>query len=341
VPRRWAVTGAAGFIGRAVVRRLLARGDEVVTIDRLAVDEPGVTHVPGDITGDGPWQDALADVEVVVHTAAIVTEAGAREAFEAVNVAGARRVAVAAGRAGAQLIHLSSIVVYGADFPVGSLRDEDAPLRPTGAPYTDTKIAAEQAVLAVAAQHGSHVTIVRPGDVYGAASHPWVLRPLDLLERGLFTLVDGGRWPLSPVHVDDVVAGILAAGDTEVSRGRIYNLAGAPVPAREFFGHHAAHLDVRLRSLPRPAALTVMRAMVGAARLAGRTAPLAPEAIEYVTHPGGYATDRAGRELGWRPAVPLAEGLPAAIADARVQAGAPPTRGGPVATRPPVRGARG
>lgn len=314
MPRRWAVTGAAGFIGRAVTRRLLGRGDQVVTIDRLPLDEPGVTHVRGDITADGPWQDALADVEVVVHTAAIVTEAGDRAAFDAVNVTGARRVATAAARSGAHLIHLSSVVVYGNDFPVGSLRDEDAPLRPTGGPYTDTKIAAEQAVLAVALEHRSAFTIVRPGDVYGAASQPWVLRPLDLLERGRFLLVDGGRWPLSPVHVDDLVTGILATGDLEIARGRIYNLAGPPLPAREFFAHHAAHAGVRMRSLPRPIALATLRTAASAARLVGRRPPLAPEALEYVTRPGGYATDRARRHLDWRVETDLATGLAEAFA---------------------------
>jgi 2-alkyl-3-oxoalkanoate reductase len=335
VSRRWAVTGAAGFIGRAVVRRLVGRGDEVVTIDRVALDEPGVTHVRGDITAPGAWQEALSDVEVVVHTAAIVAEAGDRAAFDAVNVAGARRVAIAAARAGARMVHLSSIVVYGADFPVGTRRREDAPLRPTGAPYTDTKIAAEQAVLAVATEQGADCTIVRPGDVYGAASVPWVLRPLELLERGLFMLVDGGRWPLSPVAVDDLVTGILAAGEVEAARNRIYNLAGEPVPAREFFGHHAAHLGVRLRSLPRPAAAAAARVMASGFRVLGRPILLSPEALEYVTHPGGYATDRARRELGWRPSTPLAEGLAAALAAARAVHGTgptdhpPTTRGGP------------
>jgi 2-alkyl-3-oxoalkanoate reductase len=334
VPRRWAVTGAAGFIGRAVVRRLVERGDEVVTIDRVGLDDPGITHVRGDITARGAWQDALADVDVVVHTAAIVAESGDRAAFDTVNVSGSRSVATAAARAGARLVHLSSIVVYGADFPVGSLRDEDAPLRPTGGPYTDTKIAAEHAVLAVAAEHGSDVTIVRPGDVYGAGSVPWVLRPLDLLERGLFMLVDGGRWPLSPVAFDDLVTGVLAAGEVEAARNRVYNLAGDPVPAREFFSHHATHLGVRLRSLPRPAAAAAARTMASAARILGRPVPLSPEALEYVTHPGGYATDRARRELGWRPETPLAEGLAAALTDASTTpdagaSGRPPTiRGG-------------
>jgi 2-alkyl-3-oxoalkanoate reductase len=313
--RRVAVTGGAGFIGRALVEAFAARGDEVLALDLLPVEVPGVRSVIADIAADGPWVDALVGCDLVVHTAAIVTEAGDRAHFEAVNVGGTRRVCEAAADADVdRVLHLSSIVVYGDRFPRGSLRDEDAPTVSTGAPYTDTKIAAEHAALAAASDRRLDLTIVRPGDVYGAGSNPWVRRPLDLLRRGLFLLVDGGVWPLSPVHVDDVVAGILAAADRDVARGRIYNLAGPPVRTQAFFAHHAAHVGRPMPSLPRPLARLALQTLATGARLARTTPPIAPEAIEYVTHPGGYATDRAERELGWSPQVPLADGLAASFA---------------------------
>jgi 2-alkyl-3-oxoalkanoate reductase len=313
--RRIAVTGAAGFIGSALVDALVARGDDVLALDLVPVDRPGVRHVVADVAEDGPWVEAFVGCDVVIHTAAIVAESGDRDRFDAVNVGGTRRVCEAAADADVdRVLHLSSVVVYGDRFPRGSLRDEDDPTVPTGRPYTDTKIAAEHAALATASDRRLDLTIVRPGDVYGPGSIPWVKRPLDLLRLGLFVLVDGGVWPLSPVHVDDVVAGILAALDTDVSRGRAYNLAGPPVRAREFFAHHAAHVGRPLVSLPRPAARVAMRAVATAARAVGRVPPISPEAIEYVTHPGGYATDRAARELGWEPQVPLAEGLEASFA---------------------------
>jgi 2-alkyl-3-oxoalkanoate reductase len=318
--RRVAVTGAAGFIGSALVDALVARGDEVLALDLVEVDRPGVRGVVADLATDGPWVDALVGCDLVVHTAAIVTESGDPDRFEAVNVGATRRVCEAAADADVdRVVHLSSIVVYGDRFPRGTFRDEDDPTAPTGRPYTDTKIAAEHAALAAASDRRFDLTILRPGDVYGPGSIPWVHRPLRLLRQRLFVLVDGGVWPLSPVHVDDVVRGILAAIDRDVARGRIYNLAGPPVRAREFFGHHAAHVGRTLVSLPRPAAAAATRAVGGVARTLGRTAPLAPEAIEYITHPGGYATDRARRELDWEPTVDLAEGLAASFAavDAR------------------------
>jgi nucleoside-diphosphate-sugar epimerase len=307
--RRVAVTGAGGFVGRHLAARLVTAGAEVVGIDLRPGAVPGVRWVRGDVAEDGAWDEAFAGADLVLHTAAVVAEWGDRDRFVAVNVEGTRRVAAAAAAAGVgRFVHLSSIVVYGDRARPGTLTDEDAPLVPTGAPYTDTKIGAEHAALRVAARTGLPTTIVRPGDIYGVGSIPWIERPLDLLRRRRFTFVDGGRWPLSPVHVDDVVDGVLrAAAGTD--RLAVYNLAGPPVPARHFFGYHARHLGVRAPSLPRPVAAGVAHLAVAAASRLGRPPPFAPEALEYVCHPGGYATGRAERELGWTPRVELDEGM--------------------------------
>jgi 2-alkyl-3-oxoalkanoate reductase len=312
---RVAVTGAAGFLGSHLAARYRDLGAEVVALDLVAPALDGVTWVPCDVTADGPAWAALDGLDVVVHTAAIVAEVGDPSRFVAVNVAGSRRAAHAAARQGVgRFVHVSSTTVYGASCAPGSMTAEDAPLVPTGGLYTDTKIAAEHAVLHVAAEHGLAVTVVRPGDIYGVRSQPWIERPLALAARGLLPLVDGGRWWLSPTHVDDVVDGIIRAAAAPHAAGRAYNLAGPPVPVRDFFGHHARHLGVSLPSLPR----AVVRALgVGAevgARWLGGTPPFAASSLEYVTHAGGYASDRAREELGWEPRVPLEDGLARTLA---------------------------
>jgi 2-alkyl-3-oxoalkanoate reductase len=304
------VTGAAGMIGGAVARRCRDRGDQVTGVDLHPVELPGVGSVLADIGAPDPWGSVLDGVDVVIHAAAIVAEAGDRRRFLAVNVGGTRTLLAAAAAAGvSRVVHLSSIVVYGGSYSPGAMLDEDAPVVATGGPYTDTKIGAEHAALQVAAATGVPLTILRPGDVYGPRSVPWVLRPIELLRRGLFVLVDGGRWPLSPVHVDDVVTGILLAADTPAAAGRVYNLAGGQVPCATFFDHHARYVGTSARSLPRAAARAAAATAAFGAQALGREAPFGPEAIEYVTHPGGYATVRARTELGWTPEVELADGL--------------------------------
>lgn len=298
--------------GAELARRCRDRGDVVVGVDLLPVDLPGVEPVRMDIGGaSGPgWAPLLDGADLVIHAAAIVAESGDRQRFVTVNVHGTRSLVAAAAVSGVgRVVHLSSTVIYGGSYPEGSMLDEDAPAIPTGGPYTDTKIGAEHAALQVAAATGVPLTIVRPGDVYGARSVPWVLRPVELLRRGLFVLVDGGRWPRSPVHVDDVVSGILLAADAPVAEGRSYNLAGGQVPCATFFGHHERYVGASARSLPRAAARAAASTARFGAQAIGREAPFGPEAIEYVTHPGGYATVRARTELGWSPRVELAEGL--------------------------------
>lgn len=307
---RIVVTGG-GAIG-AAVRSLLAVEHEVVVVD---VD-PSRADVVGDISVAGGWTAALDGAEVVVHTAAIVAEAGDDRRFWSVNVGGTRQVLEAAASAGVRrAVHLSSIVVYGDRFPRGGFLGEDAPIRMTGRPYTDTKVAAEHQALRIGLETMLDVVVVRPGDVYGPGSLPWTIRPVELMRRGLFALPAGGQGILSPIHVEDLARGIAAAVTEPASAGRVYNLTGGEaVTAERFFRYYADHLGVTLRTLPTPVVRSLAAAVQAGARALGRSSPLAPEAVEYVTHPGSYRIDRARDELGWQPRIDLEEGMRSTLA---------------------------
>jgi nucleoside-diphosphate-sugar epimerase len=273
------VTGSAGFLGERFCSALLERGYDVDGIDTRPSAR---TTVVGDLTLDGPWQAVTTAADLVVHTAAIVGEKGSWDRFRAVNVGGTARVlAATTGR----LLHLSSIVVHGPDFPdqVG----EDGPVRPTGNPYTDTKIASEHLVLQAAAA-GAAVTVIRPGDVYGPGSVPWTIRPVEMLQKRQLAAFTGGV--LSPVYVDDVVSGGLAAATSEAGVGQVFHISGGVgVTPAEFFA--------------------LVRGLAGPLSLLGDKAPLSRRTLEYVTHPGTYSIAKAEALLGWSPHVDLAEGM--------------------------------
>ena len=303
---RAVVTGGAGFLGARVVAALRERGDDVVALDVRPA--PGVT--PGDVTVPGEWTRALDGADLVVHTAALVGEQGRRGTFLDVNVGGTA-VVLAAARAQAvgRVVHLSSIVVHGAAFPV--LPDgvpEDDPVRPTGNPYTDTKIASEHLALQAAAQ-GLPVTVVRPGDVYGPGSAQWTVRPVQMMRAGRFMLVDGGRGVLSPVHVEDLVAGLLLAADVPAAVGQVVHLsAAAGVTAADYFGRYAGLLGLRLRSVP-SAVLRAVGPVAELAAAAGRDLPFSARTLEYISHPGHYSVAKARVLLGWSPLTSLDEGI--------------------------------
>src|SRR5680860_823813 len=139
------VTGAGGFIGRAVAERLRCEGTEVAGVDLVADPARGV--VAGDVSEAGRWQAAASGSDVVIHTAAIVSNAYGLDESWRVNVLGTRNALDAAVAAGAsRFVHISSVRAFSdLGFPDGV--DERRPVRPDDNPYVDTKIAGEQVVL--------------------------------------------------------------------------------------------------------------------------------------------------------------------------------------------------
>ena len=302
-PERVFVTGALGFIGRAVAERVRGEGVEVRGVDVRA--DPELQVVAGDIAEPAGWQGHADGCDLVVHTAAAVSFRSGEPPFWRVNALGTRNVLDAAERAGARrFVHLSSITVFGWDFE-GQV-DESHPVRANGLPYVDTKIAGEQIVLQCHAAGALECTVVRPGDVYGPRSRPWTAIPVAELRRGRTVLPAMGRGVLSMVYVDDLVAGIVAATAPE-GAGRVFILTDErPVETREFFGHYARMLGKRRVPV---APTRAVRALARVAGMVDRDTEVTPAAIDYLARAGTYSAQRARRVLGWEPKVSLEEGM--------------------------------
>jgi nucleoside-diphosphate-sugar epimerase len=305
---RYLITGAGGFIGHALAERLRAAGHEVLGVDVRG--DPAVGVVEGDISRPGAWQRTAEGMDAVIHAAALVGMPTDVSRFWTVNVVGTRRALEAARDAGARrFLHLSSVVTYGLDFPDGV--EETWPVQPTGVAYVDTKIAAEQVVLQAHAAGEQEVTIVRPGDVYGPASVPWTLLPIELMRAGKFVLPARGRGIHSPVFVDDLVEGISRALEAPAAAGRVINLSGGVgVPTSEYFAPLAAAAGRRLRCLPTAPVLAGAELQHGWARLTRRPNELTPDGVRYLALRRGTYGIRTARELlDWDPEVELGEGM--------------------------------
>src|SRR3954454_15647341 len=205
--RRAAVTGAGGFIGHAICGRLTAEGAEVLGLDlnpgaAERVRAAGAHFVEADVADGEALGAALDRADLVVHTAAHVREWGSMEEFIRVNVAGTANVLDATAKAGAErIVHLSSVVVYGYESPIE--QGESAFRRVHGIPYIDTKSASDR----LACRRGA--VVIRPGDVYGPASLPWALRPLELAKGGLLVVPGKGDGIMLPAYIDDLVEGVV------------------------------------------------------------------------------------------------------------------------------------
>lgn len=308
LPERVFVTGAAGFIGRAIVERFRELGAEVRGVDLHTRGDQAIVH--GDVTAPGEWQRHAEGCDLVVHTAAVVGFYSSPRGYWEGNVLAPRLALDAAVAGGARrFLHLSSIAVFGFGFE-GEV-DERTPVRPNGVHYVDTKIASEQVVLAAHSEGEVPCTIVRPGDVYGPRSRPWTIEPVRALKTGQLVLPAGGRGIHSPVYVDDLVEGVVRAATVPEAAGRIFILTGSEhMPIREFMGHYSLMLDARLpRTAPAALIRQAARLFDAVARVRGQRNEITPAAVDYLTGRGTYSIRRARTVIGYKPAHDLSSGM--------------------------------
>jgi nucleoside-diphosphate-sugar epimerase len=277
-------------------------------VDVTADPERGV--VAGDVREPGDWERHAEGCDLVLHLAAILGFGGRHEDFWRVNVVGTRNALDAAIRGGARrFVQTSSIVVFGNDF-TGRV-DESYPVRPTGSPYTDTKIAGEQLVLQAHAAGEIPCTVIRPGDVYGPGSRPWVILPLEAIRRRQLLLPARGHGTVSPVYVDDLVEGYIRAAREPAAAGQVLTVTGSDsVETGEFFQHHCEWLGARAPvGVPTPVAVGLSAVADALFRLRGQANEANPGAVRYLARRGSISIDKARSLIGYEPAVGLEEGM--------------------------------
>jgi len=306
--RRVFITGALGFVGRALAARYRELGAETCGLDVRADSSLGV--MAGDVSKPEEWQETVNGCDLVIHTAAIVTNNVSRDEAYRVNVLGTRWVLDAAIRAGVKrFVHISSLAAM--RFILDDQADETAPVMPTGNPYVDTKIAGEQTVLAAHAASEIPCTIIRPADVYGPGSRPWTVIPVQMIKKGLFLLPAHGRGVFRAIYIDDLVNGVVLAAERDEGIGQIFILGGEKaVTCEMFFGHYHRMLGKGApRAMSTPAAVAIAEVGRVLFTLLGKPTELGRGAMEMLSKKNTVSNAKAHRLLGWQPQFDLDEGM--------------------------------
>ena len=325
--RRALVTGATGLVGSYIVERLQADGWSVRALVRDAhraawLSPLGVERVNGNVLDATALARAANSCDAIFHcAAAILPDQSEWEAYRATNLDGTANAIAAARGAGARLLHVSSVAVYGGVARYRSTPTDETvelPPLPETAFYARSKRESEAMVLDAHARGEIWACAVRPDVVYGKRDRQFVPRVARVLSRGFFPVLGGGRSTLAIVHAANVADGAVRAVAVDVAGGKAYNLANDyDVTVRDFVRLAAQGLGRRVRLVPVPMILAraVFKLVTIAIGIARRGAALsqAGGAVAFISRNNPFSSERAKRELGWRPPVRPEAGIPEAF----------------------------
>lgn len=307
------VTGATGFLGGALARRLAADGVQVRALarrpnrDRYIRDVAGIEIIMGDITDANRMREVLAGCDVVFHMAAAL--GGSLAVQQPVNVDGTRHIMQAAAHNGVQrVVHVSTIAVYG--YGYRGLITEDMPQKPGHVPYNVSKSQAEAVVRTIGEADNVPYSIIRPGMIYGPHSSGWTDTMFKLAKRPPVMWLGDGSGTVYTVYVDDVVDLCVLLATHEAAIGEAFNCVGVPHPTWRDFLLGYARLAGHQRWLGVPVPLARLIAPLADIVLTWRGEPQdVRDVIGFVQGQTQFSMDKTRDLLGWQPQVGLDEGI--------------------------------
>lgn len=305
------VTGATGFVGGSLARRLIAEGARVTATgrnrDRLKeLEKAGARARRAHLLDFATLRQMMADQDVVFHVAAwLGPRHGSRDDAWALNVYASEKIArIAATMGVGRFVVVSSIAAYGP--PDRPIMDETHPVDTAQrAVYGRTKALGEERVANVADEYALPVVIVRPGIVYGPGSLGWSLRMVQFVRRGVPVIFGDGKGHAHPVFIENLVDGLLLTAMKDEAAGMAFNFVDQAVSWRRWFEDYGEMCGRKPRRLP-----------MWPARLALLVAEQLPMGLSvdrnlmaFYDNRSVYPIGRARRLLNYRPRVDLRQGM--------------------------------
>jgi len=315
------VTGGGGFLGGAICRQLLARGDEVIAYQRSSdteLEKLGAKVIQGSITDADALTNACRDVDAIIHTAAKAGIWGAYDDFYQPNVVGTENVITACRKNEInKLVFTSSPSVTHADGDVEGADESLAYPEHYNSPYPATKALAEKMVMAANSPALQTVSL-RPHLIWGPGDNHLLPSMLERAKSGKLKL-PGPDKLIDTVYIDNAAKVHLQALDrlqsaAEIIAGKTYFISNdEPVSQRHIIGGllKAAGVDVDIQSIsPRIAiaAGTVLEATWKLLKLKSEP-PITRWSAEHLSTAHWYDISAAKRDLGYKADISISEGL--------------------------------
>lgn len=315
------VTGGSGFVGANLVRTLLERGHQVRSFDRAPSplpEHPKLEVLQGDITDKAVCEAAVAGIDTIIHTAAIIELMGGASVTEeyrqrsfSVNVGGTQNLIEAGRKAGVKRFVYTasnSVVMGGQDISNG---DETMPYTTVfNDLYTETKVTAEKYVLAQNGVDGMLTCAIRPSGIWGTGDQTMFRKLFESVIKGhTKALVGPKSVKLDNSYVHNLIHGFILAGEHLVPGGSAPGQAyfindGEPINMFEFARPVVEACGEKWPTLRVPAA-PVRFAMTSWQRLHFKfglpAPPLEPLAIDRVAINNYFSIAKARRDLNYEP----------------------------------------
>jgi 2-alkyl-3-oxoalkanoate reductase len=310
------VTGGTGFTGKALVRRLIEMGHQVVALDykeglkTQEIREWGAEVILGSVTDMDIVRRAVEGVEVVHHVAAAFREMDVPERhYYEVNVEGTRNVLQAALDAGVRkVIYCSTCGVHGnVDHPPAG---EDAPIRPADY-YQRTKWEAEPLAREFF-ERGLRTTILRPAAIYGPGDPERFYLIFKRVAGGTFPMFGNGRTLYHPLYIDNLIDAFILAMEDGKGDGEAYLIADEQYIEIEDLVRRvgkALGVDVKVPHYPVWPVVVVGHIVEKACKPFGINPPIFPRRVDWYRQNRAFRIDKAKRDLGYQPRVGIDEGL--------------------------------
>lgn len=322
------VTGSTGFLGQHLVRALLKRGHRVWMLGRhfegaSSLLEAGAIRVQADLRDRAQITSACARMDAVYHVGALSAPWGRSADFHAINVGGTEHVI-----AGCMQHNVGRLIVVSSPSVLFNGRDQqllnDAAPYPARfiSTYSATKKLAEDRVNA-AIRQGLPALIVRPKAIFGPGDTALFPRLIRAARAGRLPQIGSGRNLVDLTYVANVVQALVLALQAPGAVGKTYTITnGEHVPIWNVIRMVLRQLDIpaQLRTLPVTVAMAVARLMELRARLTGREPLLTRYSVAALARTQTYDISAARHDLGYLPAVSVAEGIRLTLADLQAPA---------------------